>query len=734
MIISFLLAIVACLSLVCGEPICGTTDCNDMNECTIDTCDESIPIASGGPCVHTPVVCDDNLLCTTDSCNAQRGCVFSEIQCHFFNLCEFGQCNPNTGRCEPDPSDPCFVEEMCIVSVCDPFTGSCRRHQKDCNDNNACTTDECLPFVGCDHLLTVHCNDDGNLCTDDYCNPIDGNCIHPPVNCDDRNSCTDDSCVANRGCRHDPIDCGDGDACTIELGCNPEEGCGYQQINCDDGNACTEDDCNPANGRCINQPVNCDDSNVCTNEFCNPADGRCSRTAVVCDDDNACTMDSCIPKRGCIFSPVVCNDLSACTVDSCNPDSGCAFSPIVCEDGNACTDDVCNPAGGTCSHPPIVCVDTDACTDDLCDSDFGCVFETTDCDDNDACTEESCDSTNGCVYVPIATVVNPGDCPGNTYAFAIDDEDGGGIACIDFGGDKRSTPNTCPDRVAITGSGAPPLLVGSPSVSSVVFTGGQCAFEFDNLGHMTSFELLSSGGYLFELTEECGVFLVVERALRKREEVVVGSNGIGTFQLQGIGQGDPHFVTPWGARFDFDGEASANYALFVAPHVQINMQLAATGPTTRFMTSIAVMFGNETFVFHARVGAFNNAPAVARALEARGGSAVLTDGWLLQMFLCDGIDVEVSVRHLEQTNFLNVKFITPGCMKTVGGALGHTYDCKYEVAPQTFKWAHELEESFRIVELTSTVAPFGREVKPKCHSNSEKAKLSQKKYMAMSHD
>jgi hypothetical protein len=30
------------------------------------------------------------------------------------------------------------------------------------------------------------------------------------------------------------------------------------------------------------------------------------------------------------------------------------------------------------------------------------------------------------------------------------------------------------------------------------------------------------------------------------------------------------------------------------------MQLAAAGPTTRFMTSIAVMFGNESFVFHRR--------------------------------------------------------------------------------------------------------------------------------------
>jgi hypothetical protein len=673
------------------------------------------------------------------------GClVNSDCPTSFCNpgFCAGGECLQTFNLCETFARTPCIPTAQCIAEACEGVP-------RDCNDNDRCTIDVCDDTITngnpCVHTA-VSCNDN-DACTNDSCDPDTGDCIHQPISCSDDDPCTTDSCVDGRCVS---ARCTDNNLCTDEV-CTPQ-GCNFQPVECIYADECNPKSCDPDTGNCVTTPLNCDDRNACTVDTCNPARG-CEYTEIDrlvceiadpcivgfcdpsrgcvselrCDDNDVCTVDSCDPINGaCSRTSVVCDDGDNCTADSCNPDSGCAFSPIVCEDGNACTDDVCNPAGGTCSHPPIVCVDTDACTDDLCDSDFGCVFETTDCDDNDACTEESCDSTNGCVYVPIATVVNPGDCPGNTYAFAIDDEDGGGIACIDFGGDKRSTPNTCPDRVAITGSGAPPLLVGSPSVSSVVFTGGQCAFEFDNLGHMTSFELLSSGGYLFELTEECGVFLVVERALRKREEVVVGSNGIGTFQLQGIGQGDPHFVTPWGARFDFDGEASANYALFVAPHVQINMQLAATGPTTRFMTSIAVMFGNETFVFHARVGAFNNAPAVARALEARGGSAVLTDGWLLQMFLCDGIDVEVSVRHLEQTNFLNVKFITPGCMKSVGGALGHTYDCKYEVAPQTFKWAHELEESFRIVELTSTVAPFGREVKPKCHNSSEKLKLSQK--------
>lgn len=128
----------------------------------------------------------------------------------------------------------------------------------------------------------------------------------------------------------------------------------------------------------------------------------------------------------------------------------------------------------------------------------------------------------------------------------------------------------------------------------------------------------------------------------------------------------------------------------------------------RFMTSISVMFGNETFVFHAGLNAFDELAAVARALELQGGRAILAHGWRLQMFMCDGTEVQVSASHRGDFNFLNVQFVTPGCSKAVGGVLGHTYDCKYELAPQSFNWSHSSEESFRVATLTTTTAPFSR--------------------------
>jgi hypothetical protein len=659
MIISFLLAIIACLSLVCGESICDITDCDDMNVCTIDTCDESIPIASGGPCVHAPVVC-------------------------------------------PPSSHP----DLCLVQACVVEIGRCDFQEKDCSDNNVCTEDSCDHDDGsCRHRLIVQCNDDGNKCTDDFCNPVDGNCIHPPINCDDGNACTNEVCNPADGmCIRSEAVCNDNNACTVDS-CSPKRGCIFTPIVCDDNNACTVDSCNPQRG-CIFTPVVCNDNSACTVDSCNP-DSGCTVSPIDCSDGNACTDDTCVDGIGCIHPRINCVDTDACTLNSCNPASGCAVSPIVCSDNDLCTVDSCDSTNG-CVFQPIVCNDNNACTDDVCD-DGNCIFTPIDCDDactnvkcddGDTCTEDTCESIAGCVFVPIATVVKMGDCPVNTYAFAIDNDEDGDIACIDFGGDKRSTPLVCPDRVAITGSGASPF---GTALSSVVFTSGECSFTFDDAGHLTAFALSSRGGDVFKLTGACGVFQV---DVRKRQVVEVGSGALGTLQLQGIGQGDPHLLTPWGVRFDFIGEASANYVLFSAPQVQVNMKLAAAGPTVRFMTSIAVMFANETFVFHAGMHAFDNLPAVKRAVEARGGRVTLAHGWRLQVYLCDGVEVQVSASHRGSFNFLNVLFVTPGCLLAVGGALGHTYDCKYEVAPQSFEWSHSLEELFRIAELTSTVAPL----------------------------
>ncbi|MBT9561334.1 MAG: hypothetical protein IV100_35405, partial [Myxococcales bacterium] len=73
---------------------------------------------------------------------------------------------------------------------------------------------------------------------------------------------------------------------------------------------------------------------------------------------------------------------------------------------------------------------------------------------------------------------------------------------------------------------------------------------------------------------------------RKRDVDVTGLavSSAATFVLAASAGGDPHLVSAEGLKFIFNGIANAVYALFTSPVVDINMQLAATGPEERYMT------------------------------------------------------------------------------------------------------------------------------------------------------
>jgi len=126
-----------------------------------------------------------------------------------------------------------------------------------------------------------------------------------------------------------------------------------------------------------------------------PLPDGCRNIPVSCDDSNFCTDDACNPMTGCFHPPHSCDDSDPCTDDSCDPQAGCVATnnTAPCENGDFCT------TGDTCSNgqclpgPPLVCNDNNVCTDDSCDSRTGCVFANNNnfCDDGNACTlEEQC--------------------------------------------------------------------------------------------------------------------------------------------------------------------------------------------------------------------------------------------------------------------------------------------------------------------------------------------------------
>ena len=280
-----------CEGQQCVQCIEGMGMCDDNELCTIDSCDgvscvNDWQIFAQGACCHAGLadpdsVCDDGQFCTTDWCNLAAQ------------------------HCESIPS----ADPTCCETDPDPI----------CDDGDVCTLDKCI----------------GHECRH---GPVpDPNCCMEDTQCDDGNICTDDSCSAGNSCEHSQN--GLPNCCTVHTECGP--GGPW-----DDGNPATIDYCQSY--QCVHalNPNFCDDSG----EHPCPA------------DDNPCTVDWC--------------DLDALSCEH-SPQPGCCVLASDCNDGDPCTEDVCQLDGdtgncatievGECCNEDIECVDSnlfdlDACT------------------------------------------------------------------------------------------------------------------------------------------------------------------------------------------------------------------------------------------------------------------------------------------------------------------------------------------------------------------------------------
>jgi hypothetical protein len=82
----------------------------------------------GGSCQPgSALVCNDNNVCTTDTCNPTTGCVFTN----------------NTIAC--DDGNACTQLDTCSGGACVPGPAA------NCDDGNACTADTCDTTTGCVH-------------------------------------------------------------------------------------------------------------------------------------------------------------------------------------------------------------------------------------------------------------------------------------------------------------------------------------------------------------------------------------------------------------------------------------------------------------------------------------------------------------------------------------------------------------------------------------------------------
>ncbi|MCO4760183.1 MAG: hypothetical protein KC502_01685 [Myxococcales bacterium] len=447
---------------VCTDGACKTvkqTGCNDGNPCTTDTCDSSsgackyAAVGDGGSCndgdactvgdkckkgacLGAPADCDDNNVCTTDSCDPGAGCAHkasAKSACDDGNLCTVGDTCKGT-VCQPGAPQNCGDGNPCTDAACDPASGckpgakgascddgnactvgdACEKghcvsgKSQNCDDGNACTLDSCLPKKGCESKVAKLSCSDGNVCTvGDVC--AAGLCVTGKLQvCNDGNPCTTDSCDAKKGCvaSSNSASCDDGDVCTSNDVCKGGVCNSGITLSCDDQNGCTDDFCDSKIG-CTHKPTNsaCDDGNKCTvGDGCKS--GKCfPGTKQVCDDKNHCTTDSCHPTKGCIQTPnsLGCDDGNICTVADLCAKGDCTpgKKKLACNDGVYCTDDFCDPKTGCNSvKTDRLCNDGNACTvGDACLKGICVGGKPKSCDDLNKCTDDFCHATKGCIHV-----------------------------------------------------------------------------------------------------------------------------------------------------------------------------------------------------------------------------------------------------------------------------------------------------------------------------------------------
>lgn len=295
-------------------------------------------------------LCDDENPCTTDSCDGESGCVFTNNNLH---------CNDG---------DPCTVDDICKEGACTPGT------TVNCNDGDPCTDDSCDPEEGCIYSDNIAWCNDGDLCTKgDFCKG--GQCMPgSDIACDDGNICTDDSCENDVGCvfTPNPNPCDDDNVCTTKDHCVEGACISDASLECDDANPCTVDTCDPATG-CTYGPAEalCSDGSACTViDKC--LDGECaSGDAITCNDGNECTDDSCAAEIGCLYTPNAdyCNDSNPCTVlDKCINGICVGADPKNCDDGDNCTVDMCTYLTGCIHVKSVPCCGNDDVEDgEQCD-------------------------------------------------------------------------------------------------------------------------------------------------------------------------------------------------------------------------------------------------------------------------------------------------------------------------------------------------------------------------------
>jgi len=535
-------------------------DCDDGVDCTVDSCNETTDTCDNVP---DDGFCDDGLYCTgSETCDTLLGCQASTpVVCDDGVSCTVDSCNEVTDVCDYVPDNGlCDNGLYCDgVETCDPLLGCQASTPVICDDGVECTVDSCNEATDtCDFVPDDGFCDDGLYCNGaEFCDTLldcqAGTNPCSNTTCDEASDrCTD--CLTDADC-DDGAYCNGSETCDTGNGiCQPGT-----SIDCNDGIDCTADSCNEATDACNHDPNDtfCENGLYCDGaETCDALLGCQAGTTVDCNDGVACTVDSC-------------NE----TADTCDhlPDDTSCDDGLYCNGTETCDPLLdCLPGEGPC--PGQEC-------DEINDTCIGCSTDD-ECDDADVCTADTC-GAGACAFNPKTY----GDIDGNGFItladlFCVLDGFSGDFSRCSFEQDDihgscgPGMSNCCPNGVISLGDlfavldafggnaacckpPAPPAVRAVRELSArgaantddtrTVRTSADLTFEADRLdlspGESTAIDLYLSGtghlrGYEFAVSVsggEQGALLVesVEVDTSRRDHVFMGHEMLDAADTEG---------------------------------------------------------------------------------------------------------------------------------------------------------------------------------------------------------